>query len=263
MWLGYLGLAMLLASAMFATAYHRSADTGRLIRSSFALLTTGTALGVIYAAWRVIILAASLGTAATPDASDAAFGFSDLIKDTAILLILAGTCVPQLQKVATLRQDRRDLIALRPLWERVIQVRPDIILDEQPNRDASLRIRDLRLLRFGLIHRTMEIRDALAILYEYCDLDPGPHAAPVAAAIGLGGIERDALFEAVTIEYALMRVPTGTPAFSIVQARRGGADLRSEVAWLRAISRALENRTRMQAALIPVLAARNDTMDPA
>lgn len=262
-WLGYLGLAMLLASAMFATAYRRSVGAGRVMRSSFALLTTGTALGVIYSAWRVVILAASLSGAASQRASQAGLGFSDVIKDTAIVLILAGTCVPALLKVAALHQDRRDLIALRALWERVIPVRPDTVLDEQQDRDASLRPHDLRMLRFRLIHRTVEIRDALAILYEYCDLDPGPHAEDFADAIGLSGIERDALIEAVTIHYALMRVPIGTPARSIIQARRGGADLRSEVEWMLAVSRALEERIRMQTALIPILAARNDLMGTA
>jgi hypothetical protein len=262
-WLGYLGLAMLLASAMFATALQRSADTGRVMRLSFALLTTGTALGVVYAAWRVVILAASLSGAASQRVSQAGLGFSNLIQDTAIVLILAGTCVPALLKLAALYQNRRDLIALRPLWERVITVRPDTVLDEQPDRDASLRIRDLRQLRFRLIHRTIEIRDALAVLYEYCDLDPGPYAEEFGAEASLSGIERDALIEAVTIHYALMRVPTGTREYSIVHARRGGADLRSEVEWLLAVGRTLENRNQMQSAVIPVLAARNDLLGTA
>ncbi len=262
-WLGYLGLAMLLASAMFATAWKRSTGAGRVMRFSFALLTTGTALGVVYAIWRVVILAASLTGTTSPQASDTGFEFSDLIQDAAIVLILAGTCVPGLLKLAALYQDRRDLIALRPLWERVIRVRPDAALDEQPDRDSSLRLRDLRLLRFRLIHRTVEIRDALAVLYEYCDLDPGPYAEATATVLGLSGIDRDALIEAVTIHYALMRAHSGAPEYSIVQARRGGSDLRSEVEWMRAVTRALENRIRMQSAIIPILAARNDLMGTA
>lgn len=259
-WLGYLGLAMLLASAMFATAWRRSAGAGSVMRSSFALLTIGTAHGVVYAAWRVIILTASLSGAASEQVSRTDLQFSNLIQDTAIALILAGTCVPGLLKIAALYRDRRDLISLRPLWQQVVSMRPDTVLDEQSDRDASLRIRDLRILRFRLIHRTMEIRDALATLYEYCDLDPAPHAQQFATSIGLSGIERDALIEAVTIHYALLRASTGPPAFSIVQARRGGADLRSEVAWMQAVGRELENRGRMQSAMIPVLAARNETM---
>jgi hypothetical protein len=262
-WLGYLGLAMLCAAAMFATAWGRSAGKGQVMRTSFALLTIGTGLGVIYAAWRVVVLAASLSGAASPQVSQAGFRFSNLIQDAAIVLILTGTCVPALLKVATLHQDRRDLIALRPLWERVIVIRPDTMLDEQPDRDASLRPRDLRLIRFRLIRRTVEIRDALATLYEYCDLDPAPYAEAFATAIGLSGTDRDALIEAVTIHYALLNSRVGTPEHSIVQAGRGGADLRSEVEWMRAISRALENHIRMQSAVIPVLAARNDLLGTA
>lgn len=258
-WLSYLGAAMLCAAAMFTVAWHRSACKGRVMRASFAMLATGTALGVIYAAWRVVILAASLADTASPAQSDTGFGISNVIQDAAIVLILVGTCVPALLKAATPYQDRRDLVALRPLWELVTPARPDTVLDEESGNEG--RLRDVRLLRFRLIRRTVEIRDALATLYEYCDLDPAPHVEAFAADIGLTGDDRKALVEAVTIRYALMRLRTGEADHAIVKAGRGGEDLRSEVQWLRAIGRALDNRLRVQTALIPVLAAHNDLME--
>jgi len=260
-WLSYLGLAMLCAALMFSVAWHRTLAKDVLIRASFAMLALGTGLGALYAAWRIVILAASLAGAASQSQSDTGFGISNVLQDTAIVLILAGTCVPALLKAASLYQDRRDLIALRPLWELVTQSRPDTVLDSAPGRDGDSN--DLRLLSFRLIRRAVEIRDALSTLYEYCDLDPAPYAEAFATSIGLTGIDHQALVEAVTIRYALMLSHSGEGGHSIVKAGRGGDDLRSEVQWLRAVSRALDNRLRIQMAIIPVLDARNELLDTA
>jgi hypothetical protein len=259
-WLGYLGLAMLCASTMFAVAWHRSAGNGRVMQTSFALLTIGTALGVIYATWRVVVLAASLSGAATATQSDTGFGISNAIQDSAIVLILIGTCVPAAMKAIWFHQDRRDLIALRPLWELVIPYRPATVIDDEPQAEGDLRGR--RLLSFRLIHRIIEIRDALGVLYEYCDLDPAPHVEAFANSIGLTGIDRDALVEAVTIRYAILSARTGSGGHAIVEPRRGGDnDLPGEIRWLRAVDRALNNHLRIQAALVPVLADRNEMME--
>lgn len=263
-WLAYLGLAMLCATAMFAVAWQRSADNGRLIRLSFAVLATGTGLGVAYAICRIAILSASLADKTSQAQAEAGFNASDLLQDAAIILILAGTCIPALTTVISIKQDRRDLIALRPLWQLVTQSRPDTVLDDgPPSSGRELALADLRLVRLRLIRRTVEIRDALATLYEYCDLDPAPYAEDFATSIGLAGVEHQALVEAVTIRYALMRVHDGTADHSIVKADRGGSDLRSEVLWLRAVSRALNNHLRIQTALNPLLAARNEQMESA
>jgi len=255
-WLSYLGVIMLCAAAMFAVAWKRSAADEFLIRASFAMLAAGTALGVVYATWRVIILAASLSGAATTAQSDTEFGISNLIQDIAIVLILVGTCLPGGLKAVWLYRDRRDLKRLRPLWQRLIAYRPDTVIDDEPKAETDLR--DRRLLSFRLIHRTMEIRDALGNLYEYCDLDPTPHVEAFAEDIGLTGIDRDALVEAVTIRYAMMRAATGAGGHAIVAPRRGEEELPSEIQWWRAVDRALNNHPRIQAALIPVLAARNE-----
>lgn len=255
-WLGYLGVIMMCAAAMFAVAWERSADDEPLIRASFAMLAAGTGLGVVYAAWRVVILAAALSGAATTAQSDTGFGISNLIQDTAIVLILAGTCVPAGLKAVWLYQDRRDLNVLRPLWQRLIAYRPATVIEDEPKAEGDLR--DRRLLSFRLLHRTMEIRDALGNLYEYCDLDPAPHVEAFAESIGLTGIDRDALVEAVTIRYAMLRADTGSGGHAIVEPRRGEEELPSEIRWWHAVDRALNNHLRIQAALIPVLAARND-----
>jgi hypothetical protein len=255
-WLSYLGVIMMCAAAMFAVAWERSADDEALIRASFAMLAAGTGLGVVYAAWRVVILAASLSGAATTAQSETGFGISDLIQDTAIVLILAGTCVPGGMKAVWLYRDRRDLNALHPLWQRLIPYRPATVIDDEPH--AHNERHDRRLLSFRLIHRTMEIRDALGNLYEYCDLDPAPHVETFADSIGLAGIDRDALVEAVTIRYAMLRAHTGAGGHTIVEPRRGEEELPSEIQWWRAVDRALNNHLRIQAALIPVLAARNE-----
>lgn len=260
-WLSYLGLAMLCAAAMFTVAWHRAAGQERLTRTSFALLAVGTALGVCYALWRIIFLAASLAGSASPEQSHTGFGISNLLQDAAIVLILAGTCVPALAKATSPVQHRRDLIALRPLWEQVTQGRPDTVLDGASNRDRDRY--DPRYLRFRLIRRTVEIRDALATLYEYCDLDPAPHVEAFATSIGLTGIDHEALVEAATIRYSLTRSYSSSARYSIVKAERGGSDLRTEVDWLRAVTRALDNHPRIQMAMIPVLAARNEHMETA
>lgn len=260
-WLSYLGIAMLCAAAMFAVAWRRSTNPGPLMRTSFAVLAVGTALGAIYAACRLAILAASLAGAITASQSDSAFSLTKALQDAAIVTILAGTCVPALAKFASLGQDRRDLIALRPLWKLVTQSRPDTVLDAEPGSRNELR--NLRLLRFRLIRRTVEIRDALATLYEYCELDPAPYAEAFASELGLTEIDQQALVEAVTIRYALTCSRSGNPGNFIVKAGRGGSDLHSEVEWLRAVSQALDNNPRMQTAMIPVLAAHSELMEAA
>ncbi|NUQ99458.1 MAG: hypothetical protein HOY79_23850 [Streptomyces sp.] len=265
-WLGYLGLAMLCAAAMFIVAWQRSAPEGRLMRASFAMLATGTSLGVVYAAWRLVILAASLSGTATTSQSQTGFGISNLVQEAAIVLILAGTCAPAPMKAVTLYQDRRDLAALHPLWELVIPFRPDTVLYPEPESGSDgdgdgHDLRGLGLLRFRLIRRTMEIRDALAVLYEYCDMDPVPYAEASAAISNLAGINFEAHVEAVTIRYAMLCARRVRPKCTFVTPQRGADDdLRAEVRWLLAVSRALDDRIRVQGALIPILADRNELM---
>ena len=256
-WLTYLGTAMLCAATMFAVARHRSGGQGASMRASFTLLAIGTGLGVVYSVSRISILAASLAGTASATQSDAGFSATEALQAAAILLILAGTCVPAVAKAASLYRDRRTLIALRPLWELVTPSRPDTVLAIASADDRDPRAFGLTSLR--LIHRTVEIRDALGTLYEYCDLDPAPYAEAFATAEGLTGSEKDALVEAVTIRYALSRLPSGDAGHSIVKAGRGGAaDLATEVQWLLEVSRALDNHLRMQGALNAVRAARDE-----
>ena len=262
-WLGYLGLAMLCAAAMFIVAWQRSASEGRLMRASFAMLATGTTLGVVYATWRLVVLAASLSGAATTAQSQTGFGISNLVQDAAIVLILAGTCAPAQMKAVTLYQDRRDLAALQPLWQLVTPFRPDTVLYPEPESSSAGDgdLRGLGLLRFRLIRRTMEIRDALSVLYEYCDLDPAPYAEAHATINNLAGIDHEAHVEAVTIRYALLCAHIGEPEHTFVTPQRGADDdLRAEVRWLLAVTQALDNHVRMQMALIPILADRNEMM---
>jgi uncharacterized membrane protein len=260
-WLGYLGLAMLCAAAMFFVAWQRSPPEGRLMRASFAMLATGITLSIVYAASRLVALAASLAGATTNSQGRTGFGISNLVQDVANVLILTGTCVPALMKAATLYQDRRDLAALHPLWQLVTPFRPDTVLYPEPESGSDDGLRGLGLLRFRLIRRTIEIRDALSVLYEYCDLDPTPYAEAQATINNLAGIDHEAHVEAVTIRYALLRAHAGEPEHTFVTPQRGaGDDLRAEVRWLLAVTRALDNHMRMQMALIPILADHNELM---
>lgn len=260
-WLCYAGFAMLCAAAMFIVGWRRSASEGRLMRARFAMLAVGTALVVVYAALRLVVLAASLSGAATTSQGETGFRISNFVQDAAIVFILTASCVPALIKAATLRQDRRDLTALRPLWQLVTPFRPDTVLYPEPESSKDGDLRGLGLLRFRLIRRTMEIRDALSVLYEYCDLDPAPHAEASATINNLVGIDYEAHVEAVTIRYALLCAHTGEPEHTFVTPKRGADDdLRAEVRWLLAVTRALDNHMCMQMALIPILARRNDLM---
>ncbi|GAA2046355.1 hypothetical protein GCM10009839_58330 [Catenulispora yoronensis] len=259
-WLGYLGLAMLCAAAIFTVAWRRSAAEERLMRVSFAMLAIGTAINAVDTALRLGILVAPLAGAATTSQSEIGFGLSNLIRGVTLCLILSGTCIPALMRATSFYQDRRDLAALYPLWQLVTPFRPDTVLypeSESGTDGDGLKI--LGLLRFRLIRRTMEIRDSLAILYEYCDVDPAPYAEAFATSINLTGVDHEALVEATTIRYALLCAHTGKPKHNFVTPQRGADDdLRAEVRWLLAVTRALDNHMRVQMALIPILADRNE-----
>lgn len=233
-WFGYLGTAMAVATALFWGSARDAAASW--LRTGLRLLGSGTAAGVLYALCRAgYLLLRLFGLSDVHD--QAVAEVTDLLKHTAIALILLGTSVPAVGVAWRGWRHWRDLRRLLPLWRELTRAVPEVVLGEE------LRRRDVRLR----LHReVVEIRDAILALQPYVDQRQRAAAEAVAARSGLGSAERRLLAEACWLEAARRAKLAGQPAGSAparepapgVGAHSGSAlgelgDIDTEARWLR------------------------------
>lgn len=238
-WFGYLGTAMAIATSLFWGAA-RYAEASWL-RTGLRLLGVGTAAGVLYALCRAgYLLLRLLGMGDSHDAAVA--DLTDLLKHTAIALILVGTAIPAVGVAWNGWRRWRHLRRLRPLWRELTLAVPEVVLDEE------LRRRELRL---RLHRQVVEIRDAILALQPYADDAQRAAAEAVAAGSGLDAERRRLLADACWVEAARHAKLAGRPAGSAPARERAAGEAFSETsgeASSQALDQALDQASGQAAA---------------
>lgn len=233
----YLGVTMTLGATMFVLAAMRHPT--RLNAAGLWVLFSGAALGIVYALTRSAFLLESIGIQ-VPGPAHAYFTVSENLQLIAILLILVGTSMPAYHFGIVKRAEQWNLLALRPMWRRTTTSVPTVLINGTPSLRADLRAAEARL---RLSERTTEIRDALLRLHTYVPDTELKWVREDLAAAGLKDEDLDAAIEATWLTAAIRARTEGRETSKGDRPPMpGGADLDSEVAWLRRIHRARRDR---------------------
>lgn len=168
----YLGIAMATATWLFwGSARHASA---RWLRIGVRLMGLGTAVGVLYSLVRSGYMTSRLAGLTDSTSAIAVDNATDALKYMAIGFILVGSSIPAFGVAWRTVQDGRHYRQLKPLWQDLTAVTPDIVL-----KTGLLRSPRLRLYR-----RVIEIRDAALALDAYSADDIRERARTAARGAG-------------------------------------------------------------------------------
>jgi ABC-type Co2+ transport system permease subunit len=231
----YLGIAMACASVLFLTAARRTPP--ELLRQALWTLGTGTCLGVAYAVLRSVFLIARLNDWNVPGGTAELHTLTEVLQALAILLILVGSSLPAATFTAGAVRDYQALNELRPLWEGLTVLHPELVLGSPPTRRSD-RI-TMTGVRGRLIRRVTEIRDASLLLRGYVAVPDIQWANDHLAENGLSGSRLYAASAAVAVHVALDAKAAGhRPGAYEPTTPYGGADLTAEVQWLRMVAQA-------------------------
>lgn len=233
----YLGIAMATVCRMCWAAAAR-ARRG-FLKSGLVLLTAGTLLGVGYAIARSVLMTVELIEHRTPAIAAQTTAWTDRLQALAIVLILLGTAVPTAEAGWRTVRGYRTLFALRPLWSRLTEAAPGVVLGEAPTARGDLM--SLRDLDMRVSRRVIEIRDARLLLREYASDGVVVEARLRLTAAGLTGEDLEAAVEACWLRIALLAKSRGHKYENRLSSTGyGGADLPSEIAWLLRVTESLE-----------------------
>ncbi|MGH3823723.1 MAG: MAB_1171c family putative transporter [Pseudonocardiaceae bacterium] len=242
----YLGFAMVDLAALAL----RSVRGARAwLRLGMILIAVGCLLAVGYLIEKLISVVSELVTGSTAEPyCSSAFATVDCtfavgMPALAVLLIVLGTTLPtlgpRLEHLARGFRHRRSLRRLRPLWESLHEVLPDLALvtpDYPPGSTLGGEISE-RLYR-----RMIAIRDGLLALQPYRDPADTHHHRHQAVAVGLTDRRRAAAIEAADIRAALHRRRHDMPP-RVYSVERNDSihqdDLTTELHWLTQVSDAL------------------------
>jgi hypothetical protein len=225
----YFATAMATATVRF---WQARGEAHRMLRIGLTVLACGAALCAAYAGLRTGFLLTRLARP-LPGGDDAWIAASDGLKNTGMLLIMAGCTLPAAELTARHCRYLRTLHQLRPLWATITATTPEIVLD-RPNRLHDLA--DPRDLRMRVVRRVGEIHDAALLLRGWTDTDrPQAIAALRGADLGVLGVE--AASEAVLLRIALANRNAATPdspapSTNTYPLLSGGDDLDAELTWL-------------------------------
>lgn len=242
----YLTIAMGMASAMFVMAARQAA--AGLLRWGLWLMAAGAALGVAYAIIRSAFLLIQLAGGSVPGGNSRGIAATDLLQESAILLIVAGSSLPAVTIVLRAARDYRALQALRPLWAELTASAPQVVLGTPPSRRDDLTA--TRAVRVRLLRRTVEIRDAALLLRGYLSDSDTERIRAELAARGLAGEELSVAAEAAWLRASLHTKARHLPAHPISSPDPlyDSEDFPGEVRWLRRIAGAYHGPAVMAAA---------------
>lgn len=223
----YIGIAMVVATWLFLSGVRDSRTL--LSRAGLGLMGVGTLLGSLYALQRVGFVAVDLTTGA--DYPTLENQISTALKQSAILSIALGSCLPPLSVAVEYVRAWCTLRRLEPLWKHLTEAVPHVVL--------SAAIPKLRV-GFRLERCVIEIEDACLALREYVSADVHERARLLAFRNGVSEHEVDAVAEAAWLRVATRAVRTGSQLEGVAYPPLGvtGRDRSSELAWLCAVSRA-------------------------
>ncbi|MGW7542189.1 DUF6545 domain-containing protein [Streptomyces sp. NPDC054770] len=237
-YLGTLALAMTFSGALCTVAARTARRSGqRMFSACMYVMSLGCWTGVGYAFFRGSYLAYGLLDATYPMSAAEADDLSSLIQIVAIGLILAGVSFRGWEAVSRLLQRRRQLIALRPLWQELVSVLPAEavmrVLAEGPSllRDQY----DPRGLWERLDQRVLDISDSALEVLPWIEAELPRRARDAAHACGLEDNDAEAAAQALCLrtgrrgradDMASADMPLTLPLLSL------GTDLDANAAWL-------------------------------
>ncbi|MFD8589862.1 MAB_1171c family putative transporter [Streptomyces sp. NPDC059637] len=223
----YIGVSMIVATWLFLGGVRHSRTP--LGKAGLGILGLGTLLGSLYALQRVAFVTVHLSVGADyPELEDL---LSTTLKQTAILSIALGVCLPPLSVAVEYIRAWNTLRRLQPLWERLTEAAPYVVLSTSIPR---------RRVPFRLERCVIEIEDACLALREYVSADVHERALSFAGRKTLEDAEVDAVAEACWLHVAAHLARNSRRLEGVDYPPLGvtGRDRPSELAWLRAVSRA-------------------------
>lgn len=223
----YIGIAMVVATWLFLSGVRHSRTV--LGRAGLALMGLGTLIGSIYALQRVGFVTVELATGAEYPTLERQISLA--LKQSAILCIALGSCLPPLSVAVEYVRDWNTLRRLQPLWEPLTDAVPHVVLSTAiPKRRVG----------FRLERCVIEIEDACLALREYVSADVQECARALAFQNGVGEHEVEAVAEAAWLRVATRAARSGSQLEGVEYPVLGvtGRDRLSEIAWLSAVSRA-------------------------
>ncbi|WP_438491778.1 DUF6545 domain-containing protein [Streptomyces asiaticus] len=242
-YLGTMVLALTFSGALCTVAARAARRSGqRMFSTCMYVMSLGCWTGVGYSFFRGSYLVYGLTDAEYPMSAEAADQLSSLIQVTAIGLILVGVSFRGWENATLVVRRRRGLIALRPLWQELISVRPaEAIVRVLAEGPAPFRDRyDPRGLWERLDQRVLDISDSALEVLPWIGADLPGRAADAARAHGLEGDDAEAAAQALCLRIGRRgRVddepcedtPLSVPLLSM------GHDLDANAAWLTRVAR--------------------------
>ncbi|MGP3685702.1 MAB_1171c family putative transporter [Streptomyces sp. IBSNAI002] len=195
--LGYLTVAMTIASWLFLSYGRRAAGTS--LRAGLRLLGVGAAFGAIYTSWRIGHMTTRLAGVPFVADDDTAQSVADLVEYTSIALIILGNSVPAVGVLWRTITYRRALTEVRPLWAQLIEAAPGVVLDEPVGRSPRLQLH----------RRLIEIWDVVLILRAHASAELLAAAHREAQTAGLSPDVTARLAEAMWIRVAWLAAVQG------------------------------------------------------
>ncbi|GAA2442920.1 hypothetical protein GCM10010433_50160 [Streptomyces pulveraceus] len=253
----YIGVAMIVATWLFLAGVRHSRTL--LGKAGLGFLGLGTMLGSLYALQRIGFVTLQLTTGAeNPELEDF---LSTTLKQLAILSIALGVCLPPLSVAVEYVESWNTLRRLQPLWHQLTQATPYVVLSTSIAK---------RRVPFRLERCVIEIEDASLALREYVSAELHEHARSFARRSGVSDTEIEAVAEASWLSVAARIAPSGKQLKGVTYPQLGvtGRDRPSEIAWLRAVSRAYSSSPvvaeffRQEEPSATVLAASPERLSP-
>ncbi|GIF04200.1 MAB_1171c family putative transporter [Actinoplanes siamensis] len=234
--------------------------TAPLLRLGLLMVTGGSYLSGLYSALKLAGFAAGLVIDRNLDVVTA-HATRPLIIVSALLISIGSTLPSWGRSVGAHRPAQWigsyvSYLTLRPLWEALYAVKPQIALHPYTRWADRLLPGDLR---FRLTRRVVEIQDGLLLLRPYRSGESHAVATDLARRAGLRGAELAATVEAVEIAWSLRAVSragdagaTGTPEPAAATAADVGgvtASVLAEVHWLSQVTQAFRRSPVVRAVL--------------
>ncbi|MGW5096322.1 MAB_1171c family putative transporter [Streptomyces nodosus] len=223
----YIGIAMVVATWLFLGGIRHSRTL--LGKAGLGLLGLGTLLGSMYALQRIVFVTVQLSTGTHyPDLEDL---LSTTLKQSAILSIALGVCLPPLSVAVDYVAAWSTLRRLRPLWTQLTEAAPYVVLATSVRR---------RRIPFRLERCVIEIEDACLALREYVSVDVYARAQKFVRQEAVDAEDPDAVAEACWLRIAIQHARSGERLRGVEYPPLGvtGRDRASELSWLCTVARA-------------------------
>ncbi|MFE9564205.1 MAB_1171c family putative transporter [Streptomyces sp. NPDC006487] len=208
--------------------YGRQASPGPS-RTSMNLLGLASCFGLLYVVHRLVYLVAAVAGATS---TAGFFATSQTLLACTLVLFLASMAYPSLAGAAKRHRLRKDRRVLRPLWELLTAVTPEVVLPL-----PEVLSRDHEFVRYRYV---IEIRDAALAVSGHVRPEQEARVQEELTGTGLAGSALDAASEAALVLFAVESERAGAaPSAAEHPLLREGPDIDAEMAWMRRVAAAM------------------------